>query len=393
MSLYYLQGSADHPDAGHKHETTLLRRVILWLGIMGIITLSLFQGFGAFWSLERWAIHLMPKAWRPEPHKVILLQIDREDSGLNAMNVAMALRGLGKLHPSEIVLDGVITSDQETMPLLSDILARTGNENITVIQPSLPYPGALYRPVPLCRYDPPEWLGLRSDWKVLDGSLSNHGSGCFLATPSTEKKDELNLFAETKYGETIPSLWWATLTASATSMREPYLYSLWLFGGRIILLPNRSTLYIDAKGSAAMTAKESARMEHLDDFLLQMEQKERGVLSPGFDALWEHAMVVLGTDADLGKVAMLSALSERIFWNHSPFPFQVSSALLCVILVLLLDQQSRLVRLGVALLLLVTTKAGTIIAVRHGIIIPFLPPLLTALLLILPGSRSKSADH
>lgn len=142
-----------------------------------------------------------------------------------------------------------------------------------------------------------------------------------------------------------------------------------------------------------MTAKESARMEHLDDFLLQMEQKERGVLSPGFDALWEHAMVVLGTDADLEKIAMLSALSERIFWNHSPFPFQVSAALLCVILVLFLDQQSRLVRLGVALLLLVTTKAGTIIAVRHGIIIPFLPPLLTALLLILPGSRSKSADH
>jgi hypothetical protein len=384
MALYYLQGS---PEENREYRSvTCLQHVILWFGIASMIGLSLLQGFGVFWNGEREVIHLIPKEWRPEVPKVILLQLDKEEAGFKPLDVAMALRCLEKLHPAEVVFSGMIASDPETTPLLDDLFARTSQEKIKLVRPILPSQEAQYRPVRLVCYDPPNSLGLTSRFETLPGSVSNKGDGFFLPEPLSHQGAKLPFFAQTKYGEVIPSLWWGSLMDGKTPSSD----ILWLFGGRILLLPNHGTLFMDGAGSAIPVPREGGRIIPFDDFLLQMEQKERGNLSPGFDALWNQSLIVIGTNEDTEQVALFSALAEKISWAHLPPLWQCTEVAMLVVLVLLLHQRRLSLRIVVAMMILLGTIATTILCARHSLLVPFLPSLAAGFLLLLPARPGVS---
>jgi len=149
MALYYLQESGDRVP--RTSRDTLLQRLIVLLGIVSLILLSLLQGLGALWGWERTLLHLLPRQWHPEHPKVILLQVEKTAAGYKPIDLALALRGLKKLHPLRIVLPGFIAADQEkeTIPLIEDLITKAEEGGIRVIKPEIPTPEALYRPIPL----------------------------------------------------------------------------------------------------------------------------------------------------------------------------------------------------------------------------------------------------
>jgi hypothetical protein len=384
MSLYYLQESEDRKR--DFPQGAWVRRILLWSGLLLLIASSILQAAGFFWEMERTLIHLLPKNRLPESSKTILLQAERGENGFKALDVAMALRGLAKLHPSQIVIAGPLSPDEQSRPLLNDLLTRLSDDNISVIQPQVASPDTQYRPIPLCSYNPPKWMGLSSQWQILPGSLSNKGWGCFLPAAAESEGNDLPLLAVTKYGEVIPSLWWPGWIF--TSGKSPAMNGpIWLFAGRLLILPNHSTLFLDGSGKALPLPGEQARMELLDDFLLQMEQKERGTLSPGFDELWIHSTVVLGSSDDRERVALFSALAEKISWAHLPFLWQWTEAAMLAILVLVLHQRRISLRIVVALMILLLTISATILCARHALLVPFLPPLVAGFLLCCQRDR------
>jgi hypothetical protein len=121
-----------------------------------------------------------------------------------------------------------------------------------------------------------------------------------------------------------------------------------------------------------------------------MEQMERGTLSPGFDALWNQSIVVLGNDADLENTAILSSLLEKIFWNHPYLLLQTALLLLCMIIFWGVRRLGSSLRIGIALLILLLFPVVMIMAVRQGLILPFTVPLLTGLLLLIPEGSTRS---
>ena len=387
MSLYYLQGTPDL-DKGRVRRRWPQDGILL-CGLLLLIVLAILQAAGCFWSVERSLIHLLPKNWRPESSRTILLQTERGETGFKALDVAMALRGLAQLHPAQIVIDGLISPDQEAMPLLPDLLARIKEEKILVIQPESPSPEAEYRPIPLCSYNPPACMGLPSSLQTLPGSLSNKEMGTFLPAPGTAPDISLQLLAETRYGEVISSLWWPALTSVITTTQAS-MSPIWLLAGRLLILPNHSTLFLDGKGNAQPLQREQACMESLDDFLLQMEQKERGTLSPGFDALWSNSTVILGTADDMDRIALLSSLRDRIFWMRLPLLLQGAILFVWIALILGARKLKPLLRGCLAGMLMIGTAGASLLAIRHGLILPFLPPLITTLLLLIPVGFGKS---
>jgi hypothetical protein len=385
MALYYLQESEGRSRPSLKDR--FLQSLLLGLAIALLFALSFLQGIGAFWGLERSLIHRLPKQWHPEQRKIILLQFEKNDSGLKPMDVALALRGLEKLHPARLVISGGIAGDQEAMPMLFNLIAKAEKAKIRIISPEVPSSEAIYRPVPLGRYDPPVWLGLRQKWQTLPGSLFNKGEGCFLPSQASVPDGSLQLFAETKYGEVIPSLWWMALD---DPLRIPPANSLWLLGGRILLLPNRSILFLNERGGALPAPKEGGRIVAFDDFLLQMEQKERGTLSPVFDALWNDSIVILGTMSDLENVAVFSSLEEKTFWDHFPVVWQLAIVMLFTTLFLTLLRRASVFRIVTGLVILLLALGGLIVSIRHGIIPPYISPLYVSLLLLISAGRAQS---
>ena len=386
MALYYLRESGG--QCRSSFQNTSLQSMLLGLAIASLFALSFLQGIGAFWGLERSLIHRLPKQWHPEHRKIILLQFEKNDSGLKPMDVALALRGLEKLHPARVVLSAGIARDQDAMPMVLNLMAKAEEAKIRIISPEMPSSEAIYRPVPLCRYDPPVWLGLRLKWQTLPGSLSNNGYGCFLPSQASVPDGSLQLFAETRYGEVIPSLWWMAL---GESVRTPSPNSLWLLGGRILLLPNRSILFLNERGGALPAPREGGRIVMIDDFLLQMEQKERGMLSPVFDALWNDSIIILGTTSDLENIAAFSSLEEKTFWDHFPVVWQCANVILFTTLLLMLHRRATVFRIFTGLAILLLALGGLIVSIGHGIIPPYIAPLYASLLLLLPvrGAQSK----
>ena len=317
--------------------------------------------------------------------KTLLLSMETGNQGFHVIDIAMALRGLGKLHPDRIVIDGILAREEESLPLLSGVLLQLEEKKIEVIQPQIPSGQALFNPVPLCRYDPQTLFGIENRWDLLAGSISNRGEGCFLpAKKAGTQQPVLPFFAETRYGEVVGSLWWRALTGS----QKPLLPGkLWLLGGRVLLLPNSAPLVLGVNGSIEYRGATDCKIIPFDDFLLQIEQKERGMLSPDFDTEWNHATVLIGTPDDLPPVSVLSLVRERISWKHPSLAIQAGMTALWIILLSLLDGTPRKIRLAAALLLLLGTPVGTAMALHHGMLIPFLPPFFTGFLLLLPGGK------
>jgi hypothetical protein len=113
-----------------------------------------------------------------------------------------------------------------------------------------------------------------------------------------------------------------------------------------------------------------------EDFILKMEEHERGSASPDFDSLWQNALVVVGPPSLQPLVAAMTALRSMTAWASFTLIVQLAIVVTLLILVwltLLLPQKS-------ALLLTVVLLLGGILgswwSLQHGILPPILPWIL-----------------
>ena len=325
-------------------------------------------------------------AWQPILPKVVFLSMETEKQAFAPLDLAVALRGLGKLHPARVLIDGTIAPApaNEPIPLLQGVLSRLREAGMEITIPQSPSPESLWHFLPLCCYEPPAVLRPQAEWATVNGKTTPSGKEYFL--PKDEGSvSTLPLFATTDDGSIIGSLWWKALTSSATSPSS--VGPIWLLGKRLLIFPNHAAILLNEYGAVAgdtPLAAINTKTIPLTDFLLKFEQKERGTLSPGFDEIWENATIVIGTPSDLPRVSLLASVQERLALRGLPILLQAALCGLWIILLVMGSRLQQIARISSAVILMLLSASLTLLALHAGWLLPWLTPLLASLLLLIP---------
>lgn len=415
MALYYLKESDDGGTPAAPTALVKPKNVsspILSIAFGTIILLATFvQLLGLTWPLEVRLLKVLPATWITKVHgvenfgpKIALLEMSPGEEAFPAMDVAMALRGLGKLHPSRIMIAGKVTSDKESEQLLLGVLSTLRAEGINVIKSQAPTAAARYHSIPLCRYDPPNFFHLGTHWVTLPGSISNKEQGCFLpfdlhsSGTSQFTSESLQLFAKTAQGEVVGSTWWHVIEEevagkeTGVGIESPSTKKqevLWLLSGRLLLIPNRSPLVLTADGSLRTKTSSPINSSSLEDFLLHAEQKERGEPTSSYDTAWNDALVILGKKSDQLSLSILQKLASKLAWKHLPWSTQLLLCTACIGLLVTGQYCKGITSLIIALFLMLGTLAAIASSLSHGILFPWLTPAVTTLFLIISGLLRK----
>jgi hypothetical protein len=346
---------------------------------------------GLFWPLESPLFGMLPKSLRPTAPKTVVLTMEGGENALDSMDLAMALRGLTKLHPQSVLINGEPDQSSGSHALLKSVRSHLVESGVELTEGVIPSPDSTYRPVPLCRYDPPDFLRPALGWPVIAGRASGTGSACYLPD-SNQSREAIPLFASTPAGDPVGSLWWNCLEPSRVNA------PLWLLCGRLMLFPNHTPLLLDSQGGVSRVflngiTRSDCSIMTLDDFLLKIEEMERGTVSPGFDALWDQSMVIITSLRNEAMAAPVISLRERLAFAHLPLTAQALLALIWMIVLICSPRITSLLRLIAGSVLLMGSVIGSAVAMTHGLILPFLPPLITGLFLLIPWHavpRSRS---
>ena len=139
------------------------------------------------------------------------------------------------------------------------------------------------------------------------------------------------------------------------------------------------------------------RVVPLDDFLLKIEEMERGGVSPDFDSLWDNSLVVIAPPGDAATATLIASLRERLAPTRFPVIAQALLALLWIVVVILfphlLSRMGRFAegpfRILLPVAMIVASVLVSVMAFSHGVILPLIPAVIVSLfLMIFPGSRS-----
>lgn len=381
MALYYLQedasstgssgskGSMENKGKGASHG-----RWIAYVGAVLIAAAALLQALG----LEPFSLSLsqaprfLPTGFLPATPKIIWLSMQPEAGGFVPLDAAMALRGLGKLNPSRIVFLGKVNKDPDSLTLLEGIQGRLRENGIRVIEEIVPSVQSLWRPVPLSRYNPPAPLILESPLPKIEGKVAPEGKESF---PAGFGELTFPLFRVTDAGDVAGSVWWEMLLP--TKVNGPF----WLLGGRLLLFPNHAPLLLSQGALRILPPPSPVTVMPLDLFLLRIEEKERGMIRPDFETLWEGATVVLGESGKEDSISRITTLRENMAIGRLPLIAQAMITAMLIIALLASGRYSRATRLCSALALLVISIGTGTVALHHGLLLPILPAILTALFL------------
>ena len=399
MALYYLKETDDREvpvSRSRKKHTGRVSAFPIVVLCMIIALISLLQLLGLTWPLEERLLQAIPPSFLlpPMTPAIRLLELPSLDGTLSSMDVAMALRGLGKLHPSHILITPKITRDQESTDLLPGVLNTIRAEGIDVVLPKNPdSPAAEYHSVPLCRYDPPSWIGVPLSLESVPAQLSNKEEGCFLPM-STAPLQGIQLFAQTNHGEVIGSVWWEVLRKTVwrdTGGSMNHDVPIWLLAGRLLVIPGHAPIFLTKRGMIPILESGSSPLKSvtLDDFLLGIEQKEQGKISADFETVWNDALVLIGASSDRSFAGTLHQLEARLSWRHLTWINQLLLSMGCILLLLIGLSAGRIPSLILAVLTTVATSAIVLLSLRHGILIPWLGPAFLSLVLLIRGMLSK----
>jgi hypothetical protein len=344
---------------------------IAYVGAVLIAMAALLQALGLEPFSVSQARRFLPSGFLPSAPKTIMLSVVSDRGGLAPLDVAMALRGLGKLNPSRIVILGNVNTDPDSRTLLDAIHGRLRENGIRVIVGSLPSEQSLWLPVPLCRYTPPAPLNLESPLPGIKGKVVPDGKQSF---PSSYGEYLFPLLRITDSGDVAGSIWWEMLLPSEVT--GPF----WLVGGRLLLFQNHAPLILSEGALNVMPPLSPVRVVPMDLFLLRIEEKERGMLRPDFETLWEGATVVIGSAGDEGLLSRIAGIRENIAIGRLPPSVQAMIAAFLIIGLFASGRFPRSTTLGVAITLLILTIAGTPLALSQGVLLPYAPPLLAAIL-------------
>jgi hypothetical protein len=301
-----------------------------------------------------------------------------ESGGFVPLDVAMALRGLGKLNPSRVVILGKVNKDPDSLTLLEGIHGHLRVNGIRIIEESLPSGESLWRPVPLCRYTPPAPHILESPLLGIDGKVVPEGMQSF---PQGYGELTFPLFRITEAGDVAGSVWWEMLLPS--KITGPF----WLLGGRLLVFPNHAPLLLSDGALRIIPPESPVAVMPLDLFLLRIEEKERGMIRPDFETLWEGASVVLGESGTEFSISRISSMRENMAIGRLPLIAQAMIAAILIIALLCSGRSSRATRLYSALALLVISIGAEIVCLHHGLLLPILPATLTVMCLCAMKSR------
>lgn len=388
MALYYLQEDASSTGSSGSNGTKSQQgeresqgRWIAYVGAVLIAATALLQALGLepFSLLLSQAPRFVPPGFLPATPKIIWLSMQPEAGGFVQLDAAMALRGLGKLNPSRIVILGKVNKDTDSLTLLEGIQGRLRENGISFIEESLPSEESLWRPVPLCRYTPPAPHILESPLPRIEGKVVPEGKENF---PADLGELTLPLFMVTDAGDVAGSVWWEMLLP--TKVTGPF----WLLGGRLLLFPNHSPLLLSHGALRILPPPSPVTVMPLDLFLLRIEEKERGMIRPDFESLWEGATVVLGESGKEDSISRITTLRANMAIGRLPLIAQAMITAMLIIALLASGRYSRATRVCSALALLVISIGAGTVALHHGLLLPILPAILTALCLC----AMKSAD-
>ena len=399
MALYYLKETDGDkelvPSLGGNQPRGLFALLIV-ASFTIILLASIMQLLGLTWPLEGRLLQKIPPCILPKlppAASLRLLELPSTHGSISSLDVAMALRGLGKLHPAQILIASNVIMDQESAPLLPGVLQTIRAEGIDVIQAREFSKDTGYHSVPLCRYDPPSWIRLPLTLESVPGKISNKGEGCFLPR-ETDPPKGIQLFAQTGNGEVIGSVWWELLRKIVWEDKDDsMLHSLpiWLLAGSLLVAPGHTPIFLTQGGMIPILETGSSTLQSvtLDDFLLGIEQKERGEKSADLDTVWNDALVILGTSSERPFVGTLQQIDMRLSWKHLSWVHQLFLAVGCLLFLLIGVISGRIPSLILAVLTIVATTAIVLLSLRHGILIPWLGPVFLSLGLLIRGMLPK----
>lgn len=320
----------------------------------------------------------------PACAETILLSLPPSSSDpCDPMDLALALRGLSMLGPSLILLPETTNPTPEQAGLLNSVKARLRELGIPLFETAKDISSTAYRPVPICRYSP-SWCTQEPKIHEPAGSAPADGTMRF-PTARHEEEGKLTLLARNRTGELLGTVWWDGLMKGQPSA------PVWMLADRFLILPNHDVMAIDG-GCVTVHQGKSPRTVPFEDFLLRMEERERGTLSPRFDELWHGAVVVVSSGEDLPSVTKLASLRET-FCRGS---LSVTGQILSSVLLSMMTFAAFLTRGTVRNILTVMIVAGVGIAsawiLFQGIMPPLLPWLTAILLngfsLLIQGRKS-----
>ncbi len=362
--------------------SSALHRILLSAGSLVILLLAVCQAVGCFQQWESTLLRHLPSHFLPSHPQIVLITLEKSSQGFPSMDIAMVLRGLGKLHPRCVIVDGTIEPEQSPVPILPDVISQIREiPGLNLIIPEFPSSTAEFRSVSLIRYSLKEQP---LDWPELKGQAEPGVGSAYLPEVSSEDT-MLPLLATTAQRVPIGSLWWWSLPDTERSIPPLLLFR------KILLLGNHVPLRLSPSGEVVITSpdtgKTSLKIISLDDFLFQMEQKEQGSIRPSFDNLWTHSTVIIGSLSDLSKASLLSDVQELLSTRRLSLGIQLLMALGWVLLFLFwVKVRFRLHRYWrwiLPLLILFMLMAVTPLFLSYGLLIPFLPGVALSLLLLI----------
>ena len=148
---------------------------------------------------------------------------------------------------------------------------------------------------------------------------------------------------------------------------------VWLLADRLLLLPNHAALPFAGEGLFIPHDLSPLRSVRSDDFLLKMEEKERGSLSPDFDSLWDHAVVVVGPPSLMPMTSALATLRKMTAHGALPLLWQAGIMVILMAHVLTVIALPRGKAFLLTAALLVAGTSGCWWSLRQGILPPILP--------------------
>lgn len=337
-------------------------------------------GFGP--NLHQW-LRITP-ADRVVSHypRTIFLKLGESSDGIDPLDAAMALRGLGMLHPRCIVIPGAIRSGDATRFLdgLVNRLRSRDTPPVSVVLQETPDVRTSIRrfPAPVSSSIPPGGIG---------SPFHPVGKTPIAQPPIRDFPAMLPLLGfDGPTSDPRVTPWWNSLpTAAAGSPAR-------LFFGQLLLLPNNTPLFLHPDGSCEPKNPRSLAVVSLDDFLLRIEQMERGSISPDFMAAWNGATVVIGGDFWERPARQLSSLLRWAAFKRFPLTLQAILAVLFM-LVFLSGYRRRIgTRLLISGLLALSVTVVWMAFLKQGTLFPILPGLIAAALLLMPWDGCGSGE-
>ena len=360
-----------------------MRRLILGGGLLVLLT-GLLQAVGLLWPADQLLIGILPERLLPKIPGVVLVELPMSDSRFRAMDVAMSLRGIARMRPLSVLIDGSIGEEETPTPILPGLIDRLRNDPrspLPILLPTPPLPESNFQEVGLHLH------GSRSlntvGWRRLEGTCSPGGGGMFLG-PVEKKTGFLPLLGVTGNKAVIGSLWWWSLPRSTENSTDLYVQHSLIFS-------NRSTLWLDGSGGfTALNAIKSAngfRHIELDDFLLKMEQKERGTIRADFESLFDNSIVILGSRESLARAHTFGFLVKQTSLSRPPFWIQAVLAALCVLFLLLFAPLPPVIRFLGGTVILGAMVFGMLLLVQIGILLPVSCGIVAWIFFLIPARR------